>query len=130
MTSSYSPKEVTKMIEIYEDNPCLEVVNKLSVLLNRPRKSIISKLVKEGVYVRRGYRTKLGTIPETKLQILRKLEDITGSSYPGLDKAQKSTLLLLYNDIKDMSDTLEEVFGELSEAEELRRVRQEMSRSK
>ena len=64
--SNYTPREVEKLIDIYTANPCLETVDKLTVELNKPRKSIIAKLVKEGVYVTRGYRTKTGEVPVTR----------------------------------------------------------------
>ena len=70
MPSSYTEKEVNKMIDVYTDNPCMETVEKLMTLLNRPKKSIIAKLVKEGVYVTRGYRTKTGEVPITKLELV------------------------------------------------------------
>lgn len=115
------------MIDIYEANPCLEIVAKLSVLLNRPKKSIISKLVKEGVYIRRGYRTKLGKIPITKLQILRTIEEVTNTKLPGLDKAPKSTLEILSTSVLEISDMLEEALGDLFKATELNSIRKEMN---
>lgn len=113
MVSSYSVKQVTKMIDIYTDNPCLEVVDKLSVLFNRPRKSIISKLVKEGVYQRKGYKTKLGGTPITKLQVCRNIAETLDTTLPGLDKAPKTTLIELEASIIDMSNLLEESLFDL-----------------
>ena len=126
VASSYTKTEVTKMIDMYTDNPCLEVVGRLSVLFNRPRKSIISKLVKEGVYIRKGYITKLGTIPITKLQVLRQIEDAMEIKLPGLDKAPKPTLITLSKTAVEMAELLEEALGDLSKALEISGVRAEM----
>ena len=123
MASSYTPKEVTKMIDIYTDNPCLEVVNRLSVLLNRPKRSIISKLVKEGVYVRKGYTTKTGTRPITKLEIVHIIEAALGIKLPGLDKSPKSSLVILKDNVIDNCSSLEDALRELSRAIEVVKVR-------
>jgi hypothetical protein len=126
MASSYTPKEVNEMIDIYTENPCLEVVAKLSVKLNRPRKSIISKLVKEGVYITRGYRSKTGKLPITKLQLVRACEDALDIKLPGLDKAPKPTLQLLSDTTVELAQLLEDCLEELKHAGENQRVKDEI----
>lgn len=126
MASTYTKKEIDQMVDLYTTNPCIEVVNKLSVLLNRPRKSIISKLVKEGVYVTRGYRSKTGATPITKLQLVRSIEVMLDTRLPDLDKTPKATLLLLSKTILEMSDSLEEALQELKDASEVNRVLSEI----
>ena len=93
---TYTASDTAKLIQLYEENPTLEMVNKLSVLFNKPKKSIIGKLSKEGVYQARGYRSKTGEIPITKLAIVRQIEDLLEDKFPGLDKAPKLTLVKLY----------------------------------
>jgi hypothetical protein len=114
MASSYTLTEIKTMTDMYTDNPCLEVVGKLSVLLNKPRRSIISKLVKEGVYIRRGYTTKYGKTPVTKLQVVREIEDALDTLLPGLDKAPKTTLHALCKSILEVDNTLETTLEELA----------------
>lgn len=126
MASTYTKKELDQMLDMYVPNPCLEVVGRLSVLLNRPKKSIISKLSKEGVYVTQGYRTKSGGVPITKLQILRSIEQTLGNKLPGLDKAPKTTLNTLNDEIVDLATSLEDALGELKETSETRRVQEEI----
>lgn len=126
MSSIYSNKEVEKMIEMYSDNPCLEVVARLSVLFNKPKKSIISKLVKLGVYQARGYRSKTGRVPITKLQIVRAIEDATDTKLPGLDKSPKGTLEALSKSIVDICTLLEDSLEELKNTSEVTRVREEI----
>jgi hypothetical protein len=126
MTSAYSNKDVEKLIDMYESNPCLEMVDKLAVLFNKPRKSIISKLCKEGVYVTRGYRSKTGETPVTKLQIVRLVEIALDTKLPGLDKAPKATLKALEKNVQEMATLLEDVLIELQSAEELLAVQKDM----
>ena len=126
MASSYSETEVQKMIEKYTSNPCLEMVDRLSVEFNRPRKSIIAKLVKEGVYVTKGYLSKTGETPVTKLQLVRTIEDNLDNSYPGLDKTPKTTLKKLAEDIELQTRTLEDALEEVDRMNENSRVMKEM----
>ena len=126
MASSYTEKEVQILHDEYTANPCLEVVDKLSVRLNRPRKSIIAKLVKEGIYVTRGYRTKTGESPITKLQLVRSLEDALDSKFPGLDKAPKTTLKILSENVVEMASLLEDTLEEVKHLSQLAESRKEM----
>ena len=126
MASAYNDKEVATMREMYMANPCSEVVGRLSVLLNKPKRSIISKLSKEGVYVVKGYRSKTGELPITKLQLVRRIEGALDIKLPGLDKAPKSTLQLLSDTTVDMTTALEDTVDALSDTIELKAVRGEM----
>ena len=126
MPSSYTEKEVNKMIDVYTDNPCMETVEKLMTLLNRPKKSIIAKLVKEGVYVTRGYRTKTGEVPITKLELVRAIEDALDISLPGLDKAPKNTLKNLSTTIVEQTELFDDALDSVQELTESLRVFEEM----
>lgn len=126
MASSYSPKEVETLIDVYTENPCLEVVSKLSIMLNRPKKSIISKLSKEGVYITRGYRSKTGGVPITKLQLVHSIEDALDIKLPDLAKAPKGTLQSLSDTIIEMAQMLENTLHELKDTSEVTRTREEI----
>ena len=127
MPSNYTDKEVQKMIDVYTANPCLETVERLMTMLNRPKKSIIAKLVKEGVYVTKTYRTKTGEIPVTKLALVRSIEDALDTQLPGLDKAPKGTLKKLSTTINEVSEYLDKALEELQEQSERARVLKEMA---
>ena len=127
MPSSYTEKEVNQLVSVYTANPCMETVEKLMTLLNKPKKSIIAKLVKEGVYVTRGYRTKTGELPITKLEMVRTIEDALDISLPGLDKAPKSTLKALSDSITEVEAYLDEALEELKNLSERTRVLKEMA---
>ena len=123
---TYTKKDVERMVDVYTTNPCLETVSKLSVLLNKPRKSIISKLVKEGVYLKKGYVTKAGEKPITKIQLVRSIEEALDTKLPDLDKAPKTTLKELNTTVVDMAQMLEDTLEELRDVAEVERVRKEM----
>ena len=115
--STYTEREVAKLHEIYTQNPILETVDRLSVLLNKPRKSIISKLVKEGIYESRGYRSKTGEKPITKLAIVRSLESALALNLQGLDKAPKGTLQKLEKTVLEMKNEMSDIYFELKDRE-------------
>lgn len=126
MPSSYTEKEVERMVDIYTANPSLETVERLMTLLNKPKKSIISKLVKLGVYEKRGYRTKTGETPITKLEIVRTLEDTLDIQLPGLDKAPKGTLKLLVTTVLKQTQLFDEALDNIQELSESHEVMSEM----
>ena len=127
MPSSYTEKEVQKMIDIYTANPCIETVERLMTVLNKPKRSIIAKLVKEGVYVNKIYRTKTGEIPVTKLEYVRSIEDALDLTLPGLDKAPKNTLKRLSRTIVEQTEYFEDALDQVQKLTESNRVLREMS---
>lgn len=127
MPSSYTDKEVQKMIDIYTNNPCMDTVHQLMTLLNKPKKSIIAKLCKEGVYVTKTYRTKTGEIPITKLELVRSIEDSLDIKLPGLDKAPKATLKALSKTIVEQTELFEDALDQVQELTEQLRVTREMA---
>lgn len=128
--SGYTEEAVRKMAEEYNANPCLETVDKLSIMFNKPRKSIISKLSKEGLYLTRGYTDKLGNAPITKLELVRSLEDMLDVRLMGLDKAPKTALKHLEAQVSDISSALEGALQELASQHEVTGIRSEMKRVK
>lgn len=126
MASTYSLKEIQKLIDTYTNNPCLETVDRLSVELNRPRRSIISKLVKEGVYITRGYRSKTGETPVSKLALVRMIEDALDTKLPGLDKTPKTTLKVLSKSVVEIATLVEDALEEVQTLNELQNIRNEM----
>lgn len=130
MSSAYTPREEKVLEEMYTANPCLETVDRISIELNKPRKSIISKLVKMGLYITRGYRTKTGEIPVTKLQIVRAIEDTLDIKLPDLDKTPKTTLKTLSEAIQEQTSLLEDALEEIKNLYEINDIREEMKRKR
>lgn len=108
MSNAYSPSETKQLIEKYTDKPCLETVRQLSVQFNKPVKSIIAKLSKEGVYVTKGYVDKRGERPITKLELVQQLEDLLHLSLEGLDKAPKGTLKNLLQTLTTLCEAIDD----------------------
>ena len=74
--------------------PIAEIAKKFG----RSEKSIIGKLAKEGVYVKKVYKSKTGEIPETKKEIIARLAvklNINPEKIQGLEKAPKIELKLI-----------------------------------
>ena len=126
MSSNYTEKETNTLIDVYTQNPCIETVEKLMTMLNRPKKSIISKLVKEGVYVRRGYRTKTGDKAVSKMVLVRTIEDALDASLPDLHKAPKPTLKHLSDTVVELSEQFEEALAQVQYLSERNSVLEEM----
>ena len=103
--SAYTERETKAIIEEYDKNPCLETVERIAIKFNRPKKSIIAKLVKEGAYITRGYRDKKGEIPVTKISLVRDLEELLDIKLVDLDKAPKPTLKLLLTRVQDLYES-------------------------
>jgi hypothetical protein len=128
--STYTPKEEEKLIQVYTDSPSIETVRQLSVLLNKPQKSIISKLVRLGVYEKRGYRTKLGEVPIPKITIVRNIEEMLDTSLPDLTKAPKNTLKELEKSILELDRALEDAMATINARADDERVIKEMLTNK
>ena len=97
------------------------------VMINKPRKSIIAKLVKEGIYVTRGYRTKRGEVPTTKLQLVRAIEDALDIELPDLDKAPKTTIQKLKEAVVEQTSFLEDTLASLRDTSEALKLQKEIS---
>ena len=73
--SNYTESETTYMVQLYQENPCMETVELLVEQLKRGKKSIIGKLSREGVYRREVYVSKTGEKPITKVEIVSNIAD-------------------------------------------------------
>lgn len=96
----YTPEETQILLEKYTQNPTPETVEELARILNKPKKSIIGKLVKEKVYVRITYKTKLGEDPITKKELTHQIADklnVPVEKIQGLEKSPKSALKTVLN---------------------------------
>jgi len=93
--SNYTESETTYMVQLYQENPCMNTVEILVEQLKRSKKSIIGKLSREGVYRREVYVSKTGEKPITKVEIVSSISDSLGlsdSDLVGLEKAPKEVL--------------------------------------
>jgi len=98
MAINYTQEQVERMVNEYTTEPTRETVENLANELGKSVKSIIGKLSREGVYRKSEYTTKTGEKPITKLELVEKLAkklEISNSSLAGLEKAPKSVLRIL-----------------------------------
>lgn len=80
----YTPEETAKLGRLYALTSDIESIAKE---LGKTPRSVIAKLVREGLY-----RTPKAPTPETKKHLLKELSDLTGIDLYGLEPASKQTL--------------------------------------
>lgn len=96
--SNYTKENAEYMCKEYTADPCMDTVDRLGKELDKPRKSIIGKLSREGVYRRSVYKTKTGDTPITKIELTYLIAqhlELEPEQLLGLDKTPKLALKLL-----------------------------------
>jgi len=93
--ANYTEEMVDAMVADYQDNPTKETVEKLSVEFGKTTRSIVAKLVREGVYVAAPRVTKTGAPVVRKADIVSQIQDAVGRELPSLEKASKADLQAL-----------------------------------
>jgi len=105
MPKNYTEEQTQHMIEEYQKNPTRDTVDTLAKELGKTVKSVIGKLSREKVYVKKDYITKRGEKPETKLQMSEHIAQmLNGDSHrlETLTKVSKQELLYLKVLIEDL----------------------------
>ena len=100
-------QEQTEYIKMrYLAEPTKETCHELAAELDKPYKSIIGKLSKEGVYRREEYKNKLGEKPVTKVEMVAEIEVMLGldpEELSGLEKTPKLVLRKLKMELENVS---------------------------
>jgi len=91
-TPNYTEEMVDAMVADYQDNPTKDTVAKLSAEFGKTTRSIVAKLVREGVYVAAPRVTKTGAPVVRKSEIVAQIQDALGIELPTLEKASKADL--------------------------------------
>ncbi len=89
---NYTDEMVDSMVADYQDNPTKSTVEKLAVEFNKSTRSIVAKLVREGVYVAAPRVTKTGAPVIRKSEIVAQIQDALGVEFSTLEKASKADL--------------------------------------
>ena len=104
---NYTEEQAKEMVKLYleaiENGEQDTIIDTLAEKFDKPTKSIIGKLSKEGVYIKKVYRTKRGEIPTTKKEMiagLSKLISADPEKLQGLEKAPKLDLEYLIEQVK------------------------------
>ena len=100
-------KEITEAMKtIYMKSPNKDTVLDLARIYGKSTNSIIGKLRKEGVYRREVYKTKMGTKPITKAEMIVDICDsLNTDELPGLEKTPKATLTKLEKLVRNNDTT-------------------------
>ena len=89
---NYTEEMVTAIVATYEANPTRETVETLAADLDKSVRSIIAKLVREGVYKAPARVTKTGAPIVQKSELVATIETSLGVEIPSLVKASKADL--------------------------------------
>jgi predicted transcriptional regulator YheO len=89
---NYTDEMVEAMVADYQDNPTKDTVTKLASEFNKSTRSIVAKLVREGVYVATPRVTKTGAPVIRKSEIVAQIQDALGVEFSTLEKASKADL--------------------------------------
>ena len=93
-TPNYTDEMVDAMVAEYTANPTKDTVVSLSREFNKTTRSIVAKLVREGVYVAQPRTTKTGAPVVRKSEIVADIQTELGATagFPSLEKASKADL--------------------------------------
>jgi len=100
---NYTEEQTAELVKAYveakTEETRAEVVETFAEELGKTVRSIRAKLVREGVYVAKTYKSKTGAKPETKEAIVSAIADTLGvdadATLSGLEKATKNCLIFL-----------------------------------
>lgn len=111
MARTYTDAETRHILAVYLENPNRDTVDALAVEMGKTVKSVIGKLSREKVYIKKDYATKRGEKPETKLQMTEHIAGMLqgdANRLETLTKASKQDLLYLKVLVEDLKWELEE----------------------
>ena len=93
-TPNYTDEMVATLVDTYTNNPTKDTVVNLAQEFNKSTRSIVAKLVREGVYVAQPRVTKTGAPVIRKAELVAQLlgELGTSESLTTLEKASKADL--------------------------------------
>ena len=93
---NYTDAMVEELVAAYEDNPSRDTVDEFAQRFNKPARSIIAKLVREGVYKAVARATKQGTPVVRKAELVAQIQESLGTTkLDTLAKASKADLQTL-----------------------------------
>lgn len=102
--ANYTEEMVNAMVADYESNPTKETVAKLSQEFNKTTRSIVAKLVREGVYQAAPRVTKTGAPVVRKADLVAQINEALGVELSTLEKASKQDLESLVCALTTMSE--------------------------
>lgn len=94
--TAYTPEQTTALVAAYQAAPTAETVASFAEAFGKSVKSVVAKLSREGVYVKKEYTTKAGATPVKKEALADELQAAFGLSEAEADsltKANKTALV-------------------------------------
>ena len=95
---NYTPEQTARLIADYTANPSKDTVAALATAFGKTTKSVVAKLVREGVYKKAEKVAKDGTPVVHKNELVQKIADeigVTSDKLDGLESAPKNALKLI-----------------------------------
>lgn len=95
----YTAEQTAEMVEAYKAEPTQETVAVFAERFGKSARSVIAKLTREGVYIKKAYTTKTGEPVVKKDDIADKIGALVGladSEADSLAKANKSALKKIF----------------------------------
>ena len=101
---NYTEEQTKELVKLYlEAEDKVAVVEELAIKFGKPKKSIVGKLSKEKVYIKRVYKSKTGKNPITKKEMIHNLSQLLDGDVDrlqGFEKAPKLELEYLIELVK------------------------------
>lgn len=91
-SQNYSEEMIDQMVSAYEAAPTRETVDALSESLNKPVRSVISKLSALGIYQRQERVAKTGKPIVKKEVFVAEVQERLGAEFPSMEKMTKADL--------------------------------------
>lgn len=95
---NYTPEQTARLIADYTANPSKDTVAALATAFGKTTKSVVAKLVREGVYKKAEKVAKDGSPVVHKNELVQKIADeigVTSDKLDGLEAAPKNALKLI-----------------------------------
>ena len=108
---NYTDAMVSELVDAYVANPVRATVDEFAAKFSKPARSIIAKLVREGVYQAVARATKQGTPVVRKAELVAQIEGQLHSNLPSLAKASK-------RDLAEMLDVLQRINAHVADVAE------------
>lgn len=111
-TVNYTPEMTAELVAAYKAAPVADTVSAFAVKFGKTTKSVVAKLSKEGVYVKKEYVSKTGAAPvkkDTVADEIGKILDMTEAEVDSLTKANKTALAKIANALKAAEKLVKEM---------------------
>ncbi len=108
----YTKEQEAMIKERYLGKPDLDTVKELALEIDKPDRSVISKLSAMGCYKRKKYVSKSGKPPERKEDVISRLSglfQIDPTLLESLEKSNKYTLVLMEKKLIELQEYIKEL---------------------